>query len=53
MPVGHRMRLYLLDFPGVISARILAIAVVAPQGRFETVLDAAEAIVNSFEFQAE
>ena len=26
MPVGHRMRLYLLDLPEGMSARILAIA---------------------------
>jgi hypothetical protein len=30
------MRLYLLDLPGRSSARILALALVAPEDRFET-----------------
>jgi hypothetical protein len=47
---GHRMRLYLLDLPGG-SARILAIAIVAPEPRFERVVDAAAPIVDSFEFR--
>jgi hypothetical protein len=47
---GDRMRLYLLDLPGGISARILAIAIVAPEPRFESVVEAAAPIVDSFEF---
>ncbi len=52
MPVGSRMRLYLLDFPEEISARILAIAIVAPESRFNQVVEAAAPIVDSFEFQS-
>ncbi|HSJ85111.1 MAG TPA: hypothetical protein VLA91_15010 [Acidimicrobiia bacterium] len=45
---GSRMRLYLLDLPG--SARILAIAIIAPEDRFESVLRAAAPILDSLEF---
>ena len=48
---GHRMRLYLIDLPGG-SARILAIAIIAPDARFEHVVEAAAPIMNSFEFHA-
>ena len=48
---GHRMRLYLLDLPGG-SGRILAIAIVAPETRFERVVEATAPIVDSFEFHA-
>ena len=47
---GHRMRLYLLDLPEGLSARILAIAIVAPEPRLERVVEAAAPIVDSFEF---
>jgi hypothetical protein len=47
---GYRMRLYLLDFPGG-SARILAIAIIAPEARFRDVVEAAAPIVDSFEFR--
>jgi hypothetical protein len=46
---GSRMRLYLLDLPGG-TARILAIAIVAPESRFEQVVEAAAPIMDSFEF---
>jgi hypothetical protein len=46
----QRMRLYLLDLPGG-SARILAIAIVAPEPSFERVVEAAAPIVDSFEFR--
>jgi hypothetical protein len=46
---GSRMRLYLLDLPGG-SARILAVAIVAPADHFEQVVDAATPILDSFEF---
>jgi hypothetical protein len=46
---GSRMRLYLLDLPGG-SARILAVAIVAPAEHFEQVVDAATPILDSFEF---
>jgi hypothetical protein len=50
---GHRMRLYLLDLPRGSSARILAIAFVAPEASFETKLEEEEArIMGSFEFHA-
>lgn len=48
---GQRMRLYLLDLPGG-SARILAIAIVAPDDGFERVLEAATPIVASLQFHA-
>jgi hypothetical protein len=45
------MRLYLLDLPGGSSARILAIAFVAPEARFETVLEEDQGpILDSVEF---
>ena len=47
---GQRMRLYLLDLPGG-SGRILAIAIVAPEARFEAVMEAARPIVDSFAFR--
>jgi hypothetical protein len=47
---GERMRLYLLDLPGG-SARTLAIAISAPEARFEHVVEAAAPIVDSFEFR--
>jgi hypothetical protein len=48
---GARMRLYLLDLPEGLSARILAIAIVAPHARFERVVEAAAPIVDSFDFR--
>jgi hypothetical protein len=47
---GQRMRLYLLDLPEGMSARILAIAISAPEADFERVLEAAAPILESFEF---
>jgi len=49
---GKRMRLFLLDLPEGLSARILAIAVSAPEADFEHVVEAAEPIVDSLEFHA-
>jgi hypothetical protein len=49
---GNRMRLYLLDLPEGLSARILAIAVIAPEDRFEAVIDEAVPILDSMEFHA-
>jgi hypothetical protein len=46
---GARMRLYLLDVPGD-SPRRVAIAIVAPEARFQHVTRAASAIVDSVEF---
>lgn len=46
---GSRMRLYLVDLPGG-SARILAIAIVASEDRFESVVETATPILDSFEF---
>jgi hypothetical protein len=45
------MRLYLLDLPGG-SGRILAIAIAAPEDRFEQALEAPVPILDSFEFHA-
>ncbi|HUG75786.1 MAG TPA: hypothetical protein VMM81_09010 [Acidimicrobiia bacterium] len=49
---GSHMRLYLLDLPEGLTTRILAIAVVAPEARFENVIEAAPPVVDSIEFQA-
>jgi hypothetical protein len=47
---GHRMRLYLVDLPAGGSARILAIAVAAPERRFDRVAKVSEPVVDSIEF---
>ena len=49
---GDRMRLYLFDVPGGSSMRILAIAIVAPEARFERAVEAAALVVESLEFHA-
>jgi hypothetical protein len=46
---GQRMRLYLIDYPGE-SAQVFAIAIVAPEDRFESVLEAATPTLDSVEF---
>ena len=50
---GSRMRLYLLDLPEGLATRILAIVVVAPEARFEAVLEAATPIIESIEFHTD
>jgi hypothetical protein len=45
-----RMRLYLLDLPDGMSARILAIAISALDSEFEHVVEAATPVLDSFEF---
>jgi hypothetical protein len=47
---GEWMRLYLFDTPEGSSMQILAIAIVAPQSRFERVVEAALPVVESVEF---
>ena len=47
---GERMRLYLFDVPEGSSMRILAIAIIAPESRFERVVEAATPVVDSIEF---
>ena len=49
---GQRMRLYLIDYPGI-SARVVAIAIIAPEDRFEQVLEVATPIVDSLEFHTD
>ena len=44
------MRLYLLDLPAGSTTRMLAIAIVAPEARFEDVLAAAAPLIESIEF---
>lgn len=44
---GEWMRLYLFDVPEGSSLRVLAIAIVAPESRFERVVEAAAPIVDS------
>jgi hypothetical protein len=47
---GNRMRLYLVDLPGG-TARILSVAIVAAESRFESVVERAAPILDSFEFR--
>jgi hypothetical protein len=47
---GERMRLYVLDLPEGMSARILTIAIVVEKQDFEHVVEAAAPILDSFEF---
>ena len=47
---GEWMRLYLFDVPEGSSIQILAIAIVAPQSRFEKSVEAAAPVVDSVEF---
>jgi hypothetical protein len=44
-----RMRLYLFDVPEGSSMRILAIAIIAPESRFERAVEAAAPVVDSLE----
>jgi hypothetical protein len=45
------MRLYLLDVPDGSSIRILAIAIVAREARFDRVIEAATPILDSVELR--
>jgi PQQ-like domain len=47
---GSPMRLYLVDVPEGSATRMLAIAIVAPEARFEVVFEAAAPIIESIEF---
>ena len=47
-----RVRLYLVDLPEGSPARIMAIAIGAPQARFESVVEAAAPVLDSIEFEA-
>jgi hypothetical protein len=49
---GDWMRLYLFDVPEGTSMRILAIAIIAPESRFERAVEAAAPVVDSVEFHA-
>jgi hypothetical protein len=46
------VRLYLLDLPEGMSARILAIAISALDSEFERVVEAARPVLDSFEFHS-
>ena len=50
---GSRMRLYLLDVPEGSATRILAIAIVAPEARFDEVLAEATPVIDSIEFRTD
>jgi hypothetical protein len=52
LATGDRMRLYLFDVPVGSSMRTLAIAINAPESRFESVVEAAAPVVDSVEFHA-
>jgi hypothetical protein len=49
---GEWMRLYLFDMPDELSMRTMAIAITAPESRFERVVEAATPVVESVEFHA-
>jgi hypothetical protein len=49
---GQWMRLYLIDVPAGLSMRILAVAIIAPESRFERTVEAAAPVVDSIEFHA-
>ena len=49
---GLRLRLYLVDLPEGMSVETLAITVVAPEERFEAVIEETAPIVESIEFHA-
>lgn len=51
VPHGHRMRLYLLDLPEGSTARTLVITFRADEPAFESLLEEAPPILNSFEFR--
>jgi hypothetical protein len=46
-----RMRVYVLDLPEGMSARLLAIGIIAHESMFDDVLEAATPVLESFEFQ--
>jgi len=47
---GLRLRLYLVDLPEGMSMQTLAITVMAPEARFEEVIEEAKPIIDSIEF---
>jgi len=49
---GLRLRLYLVDLPEAMSVETLAITVVAPEKRFDEVIDETARIIDSIEFHA-
>jgi hypothetical protein len=49
---GWRLRLYLVDLPEGMSVRTLAITVVAPEERFDEVIEETAPIIESIEFHA-
>ena len=52
LDLSTRMRLYLVDLPEGSASRIMAIAIVAPEARFDSVLEAATPIIDSIQFHA-
>jgi hypothetical protein len=49
---GEMMRLYLFNAPGGLSMRTLAVAIVAPESRFERAVESAAPIIDSIEFHS-
>jgi hypothetical protein len=47
---GWRLRLYLVDLPEGMSVQTLAITVVAPEERFDEVIEETKPIIDSIEF---
>ena len=52
LDLSTRMRLYLVDLPEGSASRIMAIAIVAPESRFDSVIEAATPIIDSIQFPA-
>jgi hypothetical protein len=50
--IRSRMRLYLVDLPEGSATRILAIVVFGSHGAFESMVEAAAPVLDSFEFHA-
>jgi hypothetical protein len=50
---GSRMRLYLVDVPVGSTTRLFAIAIVAPEARFDDVMAAAAPVIESIEFHTQ
>jgi hypothetical protein len=50
---GSRMHLYLVDVPDGSTTRLVAIAAVAPEARFDDVMAAAAPVIESIQFHTE
>ena len=53
LDTGIRMRLFLVDVPAASGSRVVAVAITAPEARFEAVLAAAGPVLDSIQFHAQ